>query len=101
MSCETESTIEGIDVQNLVETELFQVSQKHVKQDIESIESILASSFERLDELHKDGGKIRGIPTGYKDLDNIIAGWQKSDLVILAARPSMGKSVLALSLIHI
>jgi len=94
---------EGKPVKEIIEeaeTELFQVSQKHVKQDIESIESILASSFERLDELHKDGGKIRGIPTGYKDLDNIIAGWQKSDLVILAARPSMGKSVLALNFAH-
>lgn len=82
------------------EVELFQVSQKHVKQDIESIESILASSFERLDELHKSGGKVRGVPTGFKDLDNIIAGWQKSDLVILAARPAMGKSVLALNFAH-
>lgn len=82
------------------EVELFQVSQKHVKQDIESIESILASSFERLDELHRDGGKVRGIPTGFRDLDNIVAGWQKSDLVILAARPSMGKSVLALNFAH-
>jgi len=94
---------EGKPVKEIIEeaeTELFQVSQKHVKQDIESIESILATSFERLDELHKDGGKIRGIPSGYKDLDNIIAGWQKSDLVILAARPSMGKSVLALNFAH-
>jgi len=82
------------------EIELFQVSQKHVKQDLESIESILSSSFERLDELHKEGGKVRGIPTGFKDLDNIVAGWQKSDLVILAARPSMGKSVLALNFAH-
>lgn len=82
------------------EVELFSVSQKHVKQDIEAIESILATSFERLDELHRDGGKVRGIPTGFKDLDNIIAGWQKSDLVILAARPSMGKSVLALNFAH-
>lgn len=82
------------------ESELFQVSQKHVKQDIESIESILATSFERLDEMHREGGKIRGIPSGFKDLDNIIAGWQKSDLVILAARPSMGKSVLALNFAH-
>jgi replicative DNA helicase len=82
------------------ETELFQVSQKHVKQDIESIESVLASSFERLDELHKSGGKIRGIPTGFRDLDNVIAGWQKSDLVILAARPAMGKTVLALNFAH-
>jgi replicative DNA helicase len=94
---------EGKPVKEIIEeaeTELFQVSQKHVKQDIESIESILATSFERLDELHKDGGKIRGIPSGYRDLDNIIAGWQKSDLVILAARPSMGKSVLALNFAH-
>ncbi len=82
------------------ESELFKVSQKHVKQDIESIESILATSFERLDELHKSGGKVRGIPTGFKDLDNLIAGWQKSDLVILAARPAMGKSVLALNFAH-
>lgn len=82
------------------EVELFQVSQKHVKQDIESIESVLASSFERLDELHKNGGKVRGIPTGFKDLDNLVAGWQKSDLVILAARPAMGKTVLALNFAH-
>ena len=82
------------------EVELFQVSQRHVKQDIESIESILATSFERLDELHKGGGGVRGVPTGFKDLDNIIAGWQKSDLVVLAARPAMGKSVLALNFAH-
>jgi replicative DNA helicase len=82
------------------ESELFQVSQKHVKQDIESIESILAGSFERLDELHRDKDKVRGIPTGFRDLDNIIAGWQKSDLVVLAARPSMGKTVLALNFAH-
>jgi replicative DNA helicase len=82
------------------ETELFQVSQKHVKQDIESIESILASSFERLDELHKNEGAVRGIPTGFRDLDNVIAGWQRSDLVVLAARPAMGKSVLALNFAH-
>lgn len=82
------------------ETELFQVSQRHVKQDIESIESILATSFERLDELHKSGGKVRGVPTGFRDLDNLIAGWQKSDLVVLAARPAMGKSVLALNFAH-
>lgn len=88
------------DIIEEAEIELFQVSQKHVKQDIESIESILAGSFERLDELHKNSGAIRGIPTGFRDLDNIIAGWQRSDLVVLAARPSMGKSVLALNFAH-
>ncbi|HPD99157.1 replicative DNA helicase [Candidatus Saccharibacteria bacterium] len=90
-------------IQDLIESaesELFQVSQQHVKQDISSIEDILAESFERLDELHKDKGKIRGIPTGLRDLDNILAGLQRSDLIILAARPSMGKTALTLNLAH-
>lgn len=82
------------------EAKLFEVSDKHIKQDIVSLETILSESFDRLDELHKDKGKIRGIPTGFKDLDNILAGLQKSDLFILAARPSMGKTALALNLAH-
>lgn len=84
----------------IAETQLFQVSEKHIKQDIYSIENILSSSFDRLDELHKDKGKLRGVPTGYKDLDNILAGLQPSDLIVLAARPSMGKSAFALNLAH-
>lgn len=82
------------------ESRLFEVSQKHIKQDIVSLETVLDESFERLDELHKDKGTIRGVPTGYKDLDNILAGLQKSDLIILAARPSMGKTAMVLNLAH-
>ncbi len=82
------------------ETKLFEVSQKHIKQDVTSLETILGESFERLDELHKDKGKIRGVPTGFKDMDNILAGLQRSDLLVLAARPSMGKTALALNLAH-
>ncbi|HTE58218.1 MAG TPA: replicative DNA helicase [Verrucomicrobiae bacterium] len=80
------------------EASLFSVSQRHVKQDITSLESILAGSFDRLDELHKDKGKLRGIPTGYRDLDNILAGLQRSDLIVLAARPAMGKTAMVLNL---
>ncbi len=82
------------------EARMFEVSQRHLKQDIVSLDAILGESFERLDQLHKDKGKIRGIPTGYKDLDNILAGFQRSDLIILAARPSMGKTALALNIAH-
>ena len=82
------------------EIKLFGVSQKHTKQDLISIESVLSDSFERLDELHRDKGKIRGVSTGFRDLDNILAGFQKSDLFILAARPSMGKTALSLNLAH-
>ena len=94
---ETKSIQEVIET---AETDLFQVSQQHVKQDIESLETILAGSFERLDELHRNKGKIRGVPTGFKDLDNLLAGWQKSDLVVLASRPAMGKSAVALNFAH-
>ncbi len=82
------------------ETRLFEVSQQHIKQNIVSLETILAESFERLDDLHKDKQKIRGIPTGFKDMDNMLAGLQRSDLFILAARPSMGKTAFALNLAH-
>lgn len=82
------------------ESRLFEVSQQHVKQDVISLETILAESFERLDDLHKDKQKIRGIPTGYKDLDDMLAGLQRSDLFILAARPSMGKTAFVLNLAH-
>ena len=82
------------------ETRLFEVSQQHVSQDVISLEAILAESFDRLDDLHKDKDKIRGVPTGFKDLDNMLAGFQKSDLIILAARPSMGKTALALNFAH-
>ena len=82
------------------ESRLFQISNQHVKQSIVSIESILAESFERLDDLHKDNKKIRGVPTGFRDMDNILAGLQRSDLFILAARPSMGKTALSLNLAH-
>ncbi len=94
---------EGRDLQELIEeaeTRLFEVSQKQVSQDIASLETILGESFERLDELHKDKGKVRGVPTGYKDLDHILAGLQRSDLIVLAARPSMGKTALALNIAY-
>lgn len=82
------------------ESRLFAVSQQHVKQSVVSIENILAESFERLDDLHRDKSKLRGIPTGYRDLDNMLAGLQRSDLFILAARPSMGKTAFVLNLAH-
>lgn len=92
---------EGDDVEKILdeaEQKLFSVSQKYIKQDFIPIRSILESAFNRIDELHRDGNKSRGIPTGFPDLDAILAGLQKSDLVILAARPSVGKTSLALDL---
>lgn len=82
------------------EANLFTVSEQHIKQSVVSIETILAESFERLDDLHKDKKKLRGIPSGFKDLDNLLAGFQRSDLFVLGARPSMGKTALMLNFAH-
>ena len=92
---------EDEDLQKLLdqaEQQLFNVSQNYLKQQFIPIRSVLAEAFERIDELHREGGKIRGLPTGYLDLDNLLAGLQKSDLIILAARPSVGKTSLALDI---
>lgn len=88
------------DLLDRAERTLFGVSQKNLKQNFVSLGSVLVESFDRLDELHKDNNRLRGVPTGFKALDNKLAGLQKSDLIILAARPSMGKTSLALNIAH-
>lgn len=80
------------------EQKLFSVSQKYSKSVFLSIDTLLAEAFDRIDELHKQSGKLRGLPTGFTDLDNLLAGLQKSDLIILASRPSVGKTSLALDI---
>lgn len=82
------------------EAELFSVSDQSLKQDLVSIESILTESFDRIEELHRNKGQLRGIRTGYRDLDNMTAGLQRSDLIILASRPAMGKTTLVTNLAY-
>ncbi len=82
------------------EAELFSVSDQSLKQDLVSIETILTDSFDRMEELHRNKGALRGVRTGYRDLDNMTAGLQRSDLIILAARPAMGKTTLVTNLAY-
>jgi replicative DNA helicase len=94
---------EDTEVQELLEkaeAELFAVSDQSLKQDLVSIESILTESFDRMEELHRNKGALRGVRTGYRDLDNMTAGLQRSDLIILAARPAMGKTTLVTNLAY-
>ncbi|MGB2786751.1 MAG: replicative DNA helicase [Candidatus Saccharimonadaceae bacterium] len=94
---------EDTDIQELLEkaeAEIFSVSDQSLKQDLVSIESILTDSFDRIEELHRNKGQLRGVKTGYRDLDNMTAGLQRSDLIILAARPAMGKTTLVTNLAY-
>lgn len=79
------------------EQALFSVSQDKLHQDFVPISETLEVTFERLDELSKTKGAIRGVPTGLKYLDRMLSGLQKEELIILAARPSVGKSSLAIN----
>lgn len=96
MSFEEEREID--EILDQAEKKIFSVSRKYLKNSFLGIDSLLTEAFERIDELHKRSGNLRGLSTGFYDLDNLLAGLQKSDLLILAARPSVGKTSLALDI---
>lgn len=80
------------------ESHVFSLTQTHMAQSFSPVKDALAESFDRLDELHKLGHGLRGVPSGFTDIDDILAGLQRANLLILAARPGMGKSTLALNI---
>lgn len=80
------------------EQRLYTVSHTFLKQAFLPLRNILSEAFERIDEMHREKGKLRGVPTGFEALDNILAGLQKSNLVVLASRPSVGKTSLAMDI---
>lgn len=91
---------EGKDVTEVIEEceqSIFGLSQQHIKRDFIQLKDALAQSFDRLDEIQKSSGKLRGVPTGFKDLDNKLAGLQDSNLIIFAARPGQGKTSFVLN----
>ena len=92
---------ENEDVDTLLdraERRIFGIAQKSLTQNFLPIKSTLEEAFQRIDMLSKQKGVLRGLVTGFTGLDNILAGLQKSDLILLASRPAMGKSALALNI---
>lgn len=89
-----------IDTKTLIdkaEQEIFALSQEHLHRDFIELKDVLTESFERLEDFLKNGAKFRGLPSGYADLDAKLAGFQPANLVILAARPGVGKTTFALN----
>jgi replicative DNA helicase len=80
------------------EAKIFSVAQKSLSRNFVRIKDTLEEAFERIDKLSRHESGTRGVPTGFGDLDNILSGLQKSDLILIAARPSLGKSALALDI---
>lgn len=86
------------EVLDSAERRIFDVTNLSRTKSFIDLKDALGEAWERLERLHNSKGEIRGIPTGFRELDNLLAGFQKSDLIILAARPSMGKTSLALDI---
>src|SRR6059058_2010849 len=78
------------------EQAIFQLSQTRVTSEFSHIELLLKESFERITALYEAGAEVTGVPAGFRDLDKITSGFQPGNLIIVAARPSMGKSALGL-----
>ncbi len=79
---------------------IFSISQRHTRSDFTHMRDVLVEYMNKLDKLHERRGTIVGVPTGFTDLDRITGGLQKSDLIVRAARPGIGKTSLSLSLAH-
>ncbi len=86
------------EVLDQAEKKIFEITSSPKGQKFISIKHTLSETWERIEKLHENPGELRGVPTGFKALDDMMAGLQKSDLIILAARPSMGKTTLALDI---
>ena len=86
------------DLMNRAEAGVFEIGQRAQKRDVTQIDPVVAEALRRMTEAEKNDSNISGIPSGFGVLDKVTAGWQKSDLVILAARPAMGKTAFVLSM---
>lgn len=88
------------DLVGAAEKQLFEVSDKIIKSDYVPMNELLADAFDRIEELHKNKGALRGLKTGFRDLDKKTAGFQQGDLIIVGARPAMGKTTFAQNLAY-
>lgn len=93
-----DETVDTRTILDETEQAVFSLSQEQLRQNFSPLKDALAESFDRLDELHKKAGGLRGVPTGFWDLDSKLAGLQDSNLIILASRPGQGKTSLALNI---
>lgn len=93
-----EDSTDVFDLLDLSESKLFEIANNYLRSETASIGNVLVDTIKRIDELRDRQDEITGVPTGYPRLDHITYGWQPGDLIILAARPSVGKTAFALNL---
>jgi replicative DNA helicase len=93
-----EDSTDVFDLLDDAESKLFEITNNHLRKNFDTIDSVLVKTIQRIEDLRHKNEDISGVPSGYASLDRITYGWQNTDLIILAARPSVGKTALALNL---
>ncbi|MCR4709516.1 MAG: replicative DNA helicase [Clostridiales bacterium] len=93
-----QASMDAKDILDYAEKSIFSIAQRNQKSDYTDVQSVLLTNIQDIDEAAKNQGKVLGTPTGFKDLDDVLNGLQKSNLVIIAARPAMGKTAFALNI---
>ncbi|HEY5406699.1 MAG TPA: replicative DNA helicase [Ginsengibacter sp.] len=93
-----EDSTDVFDLLDDAETKLFEITNNHLRKDYASIDTVLVKTIQRIEDLRTRQDEITGVPTGFSSLDHLTYGWQPSDLIVLAARPSVGKTAFALNL---
>jgi replicative DNA helicase len=93
-----EDSIDVFDMLDDAEGKLFEITNNHLRKNFDSIDTVLVKTIQRIEDMRNRQEDITGVPTGFKSLDKITYGWQNTDLIVLAARPSVGKTAFALNL---
>lgn len=93
-----EDSTDVFDLLDDAESKLFEITNNHLRKNFDTIDSVLVKTIQRIEDLRHKNEDVTGVPTGYPSLDRITYGWQNTDLIILAARPSVGKTAFALNL---
>lgn len=88
------------EMMNHAENGIFEISQRSMKRDVTQIDPVISEAIKRMEVASHNDGNISGIPSGFTEIDKITSGWQNSDLIIIAARPAMGKTAFVLSMIR-
>jgi replicative DNA helicase len=93
-----EDSTDVFDLLDQAESKIYEVTSSHLRNNYETIDSVLVKTIQRIEDLRHKNEDITGVPSGFRQLDRLTYGWQPTDLIILAARPSVGKTAMALNL---
>lgn len=93
-----EETTDVFELLNKAESDLFKIAENNMKKNVDSMQNVVKQAIQEIEIASKNSDGISGVPTGFRELDKLTSGWQRSDMIVIAARPAMGKTAFVLSM---